>query len=343
MDQNVIDEIIKLSQNENPFGPSPFALEAVKNNLSKMSLYPEPHSKSLKDEFSDHLGIIPENIFVCAGLVESLDIMIRNFIAKGENLIIPKITFVAYKLLAKVFNIETRFSEMKDYGIDIDSILGNYDEKTKLIIIANPNNPTGTIVSETDLIRLMETISSDTFVVADEAYCEYVNRADFPKTIQLLQRYPNLILLRTFSKIYGLAGLRVGFAIAHENIIEKLEHHQAPFTVSKVASIAATAAIKDHKFLEKSSKSNLEARNLLERELSQLGYKIVLSQSNFIYIYFGSQEERDRVWDILSDNNILVRKTDSFGDEKAFRMSIPKPENCQKVIDVMRPNSVVQK
>jgi len=170
-------------------------------NCDQMNRYPEPHSSTLKNEFSDHLGVLSENIFVCAGLVESLDIMIRNFIEKGENLIIPEITFVAYRLLAKVFHVETRFSQMKDYGIDIDSIIENCDEKTKLIIIANPNNPTGTIVNETDLIRLMETVPKHTYVVADEAYCEYVNRVDFPNTMKLLQRYPNLIMLRTFSKI----------------------------------------------------------------------------------------------------------------------------------------------
>ena len=335
MDKNIVEEIIKLSQNENNFGPSPMALKAVMENCDQMNRYPEPHSKTLKDEFSNHLGIIPENIFVCAGLVESLDIMIRNFIAKGENLIIPEITFVAYKLLAKVFNVETRFSKMSNYQIDIDSIIENCDEKTKLIIIANPNNPTGTIVNETDLIRLMEIVPKSTYVVADEAYCEYVNRVDFPNTMKLLQRYPNLIMLRTFSKIYGLAGLRVGFAVAHEDIIKKLEYYQAPFTVSQVATIAASAAIKDHKFLAKSSEDNSKARGLLERELSQLGYNVVPSQSNFIYIHFESQEERDRVCELLSDKNVLVRKTDPFGDNKAFRITVPRLKNAQKVIDAL--------
>ncbi len=342
MDQKVVEDIIKLSQNENNFGPSPMALKAVMENCDQMNRYPEPHSKTLKEEFSDHLGVLSENIFVCAGLVESLDIMIRNFIAKGENLIIPEITFVAYKLLAKVFDVETRFSEMKDYGIDIDSIIENCDEKTKLIIIANPNNPTGTIVPETDLIRLMETVPKSTYVVADEAYCEYVNRVDFPNTMKLLQRYPNLIMLRTFSKIYGLAGLRIGFAVAHEDIIEKLEYFQAPFTVSQVASIAAAAAIKDHKFIEKSFKNNLEAKSVLERELSHMGYKVVPSQSNFIYIHFKTQEERDGVCNLLSDKNVLVRKTDHFGDDKAFRITVPRPQNCQKVIAALSHYQSVQ-
>lgn len=335
MDQNNLEEIIKLSQNENPSGPSPFALQAVNDNLENMNRYPEPHSATLKEEFADHLNMLPENIFVCAGLVESLDIMIRNFIQEGENLIIPEVTFVAYKLLAKVFNVDTRFSTMKDYGIDIDSVIENYDEKTRLIIIANPNNPTGTMVGESDLIKLLETVSKDTFVVADEAYCEYVNRRDFPNSIDLLQRYPNLIVLRTFSKIYGLAGMRVGYAVAKEEIIENLELYQSPFTVGYLATVAASAAIKDVKFVEESFQMNLTARKLLESALSELSFKIVPSQSNFIYIHFETKEERDRVYNQLTIENVLVRTTDPFGDEKAFRITIPKPEDCQKVIDCL--------
>lgn len=307
-----------------------------------MSRYPEPHAASLKEEFADHFGTLPENIFISAGLVESLDILIRNFIAKDENLIIPTITFVAYKLLAKVFDVETRYTKMNNYQIDIDSILENCDEKTKLIIIANPNNPTGTIISETEVIRLMENVPKSTYVIMDEAYSEYVNRADFPNTMQLLERYPNLIRLKTFSKIFGLAGLRIGFAVAHEDIIKKLEYFQAPFTVNQIASIAASAAIKDKKFLKRSAESNLEVRNRIEKELEKLGYNFVPSQSNFIYIYFKTQEERDKIFDVFIKNNILVRKTDLFGDEKAFRITFPKPEYCQRVIDVLAQNVIVQ-
>jgi len=339
MENIELQEIIKLSQNENPLGPSPMALKAIMEECKTVNRYPEPHSITLKTEFAEHFGQNPENIFVCAGLVESLDIMIRNFVKEGENLIIPEITFVAYKLLAKVFQVETRFSKMKDYQIDIDSIIENYDEKTRLIIIANPNNPTGTIVTESDLIRLMETVSPDTYVVADEAYCEYVNRVDFPKTIDLLERYPNLIVLRTFSKIYGLAGLRVGFVIAHEDVIKKLDYYQAPFTVNFMAKVAASAAIKDVHFLKNSFEKNLKSKRLLESELVSLGFQIVPSQSNFVYVYFDSQESRDSVFDRLCDKNVFIRKMDHFGDKKAMRITVPKIENCHKVIDCLSKKS----
>jgi len=336
MDTKEAEYIIKLSQNENPLGPSPLALQAIHEYSLSMNRYPEPHSQTLKYDLAKHIGLLPEKVFVCAGSIEALDIIIRNFIEKGENLILAEITFVAYKLLANVFGVDTRFSKMKDYRIDIHSILDLYDEKTKLIIIANPNNPTGTIITHDELVKLMESVSPNTYVIMDEAYCEYVSSPDFPKTIDLQNEYPNLIILRTFSKIYGLAGLRVGYAIAHSDLIERLEYLQAPFTVNLMATAAVMATLKDTHFVEENYKTNLESRNFLERELVQLGYNVIPSQSNFIYIHFDTSEERDLHFDRLANKKVLIRKMCPFGDAKAFRMTIPKPDDCQKVIDILR-------
>src|SRR5680860_286198 len=164
MNKKEADEVIKLSQNENPFGPSTLALKAVREHVESMNRYPEPHSTTLKSEFANHLGLTPDNIFVCAGLVETLDILIRNIIKPGENLVIPEITFVAYRLLSRVFHVDTHFAEMKNYAIDIDSVIEKADEKTKVIILASPNNPTGTIICEKDLVRILKNVSSNTYV-----------------------------------------------------------------------------------------------------------------------------------------------------------------------------------
>lgn len=331
----VTENTIKLSQNENPLGPSPLALKAIREFSFSMNRYPEPHSQTLKEDLAKHLGISPKTVFVSAGSIESLDIIIRNFIDKDENLILPEISFVAYKLLAEVFGVQTRFSKMNDYRIDIDSMLELYDEKTKLIIIANPNNPTGTIITHDELVKLMETISSKTYVIIDEAYCEYVSDSDFPKSMGLQKDYPNLIILRTFSKIYGLAGLRVGYAIANSDIVEKLEYLQAPFTVNLLATTAVTATLKDTQFVEKSYMTNLESRSLLEKEFIKLGFKVIPSQSNFIYIHFDTSKERDLYFDRLTNKKVMIRKMCPFGDDKALRITIPKPEDCQKVIDTL--------
>ncbi len=336
IDKIKAEDIIKLSQNENPLGSSPMALKAVIERSNLMYRYPEPHSISLKSDLAKHLKIGDEYILVTAGLVEALDIIIRNFIDKGENLILPKLTFVAYRLLSEVFNIETRFAQMKDYRIDIDSIIKNYDDKTKAIIIANPNNPTGNIITEKELIKLMETVLPHTYVVIDEAYREYVSDRDYPNTLKLQKKYPNIIVLRTFSKIYGLAGLRVGYAIASKEIIDKIEYYQSPFTVNYLATVAASAALKDKQFIKDSFNMNLKSRSFLEKELVALGYNVVRSQSNFIFIFFNKQNDRDLAFNKLANKNVMVRKMGPFGDFKAFRITIPRRENCEKIIDCLK-------
>jgi histidinol-phosphate aminotransferase len=335
MNKKASEGIIKLSQNENPVGPSPLALKAIKEHGFLINRYPEPHSSTLKVELANELALSPDNIFVSAGSIELLDIFIRNFIGENENIIIPKLTFVAYKIIAEVFGVTIIFSGMKDYRIDIDSILENYNNQTKMIIIANPNNPTGTIISEKEMIKLLENVSPQTFVVIDEAYCEYVSDSDYPNTFELQKQYPNLITLRTFSKIYGLAGLRVGYAIAAQDIIERLDHYQPPFTVNQMAAVAASASLKDKKFLKDSIETNKKTRTRLEKELTGLGYNVIPSEGNFIFIHFDRIEERDLIFEQLKDQNVLTRKMDFFGDSKALRITVPKPDNCQYVIDCL--------
>lgn len=334
--KNASEEIIKLSQNENPFGASPLALKAISENYLSVNRYPEPHSATLKAEIANHLELSIDNIFVSAGSIEALDILIRNFFGEGGNLIIPKLTFVAFKIIAEVFGVETKFSQMRDYSIDIESIIENYDEKTKGIIVASPNNPTGTILTKKELIKLLDHVLPHTYIIIDEAYCEYVSDHNYPDTLELQKQYPNLIVLRTFSKIYGLAGLRVGYAIATKEIIAKIEHYQPPFTVNRLASIAASAAIKDKQYVKDSFKVNLKTRSFIEKELRSLGYQIVPSQGNFIFIHFDNKKERDSIFDMLKSKNVVARKMEYFGDPKAFRLTVPKSENCQYVIDCFK-------
>ncbi len=336
LEQTKAEEKIKLSQNENPLGPSPKALEAVVAQANSMNRYPEPHSGSLKSILANYHQLSPKNIFVSAGLVEALDIIIRNFVDKGENLIIPKLTFVAYKLLAKIFDVETKFARMNEYRIDVDSIIEHYDAKSKLIIIANPNNPTGNIITEKELLKLLRTVLPHTYVVIDEAYCQYVADENYPDTLKLQRTYPNLIVMRTFSKIYGLAGLRVGYTIAAKDIIEKFEYYQAPFTVGRLAAVAVSAAIKDEKFVRDSFEMNLRGRSFIEEELGNLGLHVLRSQSNFIFVFFDNQEERDVTFDKLARSKLIARKMDPFGESKAFRVTVPRLENCKKIIDCLK-------
>jgi histidinol-phosphate aminotransferase len=336
MDLNKTQNNIKLSQNENPFGPSPKAIEAVLKNFDKVSLYPEPHSISLKNKLAEKLHLSSENIFVSSGLVESIDILIRNLIAKDENLIIPELTFVAYKILADVFKKEVRLSKMKNFHVDVDDILSRYDEKTKAIIIANPNNPTGTVISENELLKILDNVQQSTYVVIDEAYIEYANHPDYPDTLKLQKKYSNLVVMRTFSKIYGLAGLRVGYTIANKELIEKLDFLQAPFTVNRMASIAALNAIDDDYYIKMCATANLSSREKLFNEIISIGWNVVPSEGNFLFVYFENEKERDFFFDLLEEKKVLARKTDLFGENSAFRITIGTPEMNEIVIQHLR-------
>ncbi len=221
-------KFIKLSQNENPLGPSPKVQVAIREACSGIHRYPEPHSYTLRKKLANSLDLDPGHVFVSAGLVESLDIVIRNFVGDGGNMIIGEIAFVAYRLISEVYGVETRFASLRDYRMDIDNILGLCNEHTRLIIVANPNNPTGSTISETELVRLLEQVPTETIVVIDEAYCEYVAQPDFPDSLELLKRFPNLSVMRTFSKIYGLARMRVDYSVASKEIVEKTGYYQAP-------------------------------------------------------------------------------------------------------------------
>jgi histidinol-phosphate aminotransferase len=336
MDKKTADDIIKLSQNENPLGPSPKAMEAVRKSCINIYRYPEPHSHTLRGKIADKIGREVSNVFVSAGMVEAIDIAIRNFVPKGCNMITGEITFVAYKLLANVFNIEARYAKLNNYRIDIDEVISLYDEKTRLIIVANPNNPTGTIISETELVKLLDHVSPETIVVADEAYHEYVKSPDFPNSLALQSKYPNLVVMRTFSKIYGLAGLRVGYTVASEEIIKQFDLFQAPFTVNHMAAEAVIAALEDSEFVEESIEANTNGRRFLAKELTKLGFHVVPSESNFLFLHFKNKEHRDQVYDSLFSKNVLVRKTDLFGDDCAFRVTVGKPGNIQKIINHFR-------
>jgi len=336
MDLNHIQNNIKLSQNENPFGPSPKAIKAVLENSNKVSIYPEPHSTVLKAKLADKLKLSSDNIFVSSGLVESLDILIRNFIAKDENLIIPELTFVAYKILADVFKKEVRISEMKDFYVDVDDILSRYDEKTKAIIIANPNNPTGTIILNNELLKIMNNVQASTLVVIDEAYIEYASHSDYPDTLKLQKEYPNLIVMRTFSKIYGLAGLRIGYTVATKELINKFDYFQAPFTVNKMAAIAALNALDDEDYINMCAKANNSCREKLFKEIISIGWKVIPSDGNFLFIYFNTENERDFFFNLLEERKVLARKTDMFGEKRAFRITIGTPKMNELVIKHLR-------
>lgn len=221
---------------------------------------------------------------------------------------------------------------MNNYRTDLSIISKLCDEKTKLVFLANPNNPTGTIFTHDELKQFLNKLNPNTLVIIDEAYFEYVNDSGFPNSLELLNTYPNVIILRSFSKIYGLAGLRIGYGIAHQNIINKIENQRTPFTVNILATVAAIASFKDDGFIEHSVNNNEKQRNYLYAGLKNLGFNVLPSQSNFLYIYFYNKLERDVIYDQLIDAGLQTRKMEPFGDEKALRISIGDEIANKKIV-----------
>lgn len=328
--------IIKLSQNENPFGASPKALTAIANNYQSIYRYPDMIHETLRNKLAQKYERLTENIINTAGSVELVDLIIKTFVGFNENIVTSKITFVAYDLLAKINQRECRHADLVAYTINPQNILSLCDAKTKVVFIANPNNPTGTIISHNSLRELLQTLPSSIFVAIDEAYAEYVTDGSYPDSFELQKIFPNLIILRTFSKIYGLAGLRIGYAVANKDIIQSLLKNRTPFSVSNLAAAAACAALDDTEFITECAFINQQERVVLYNELTRLDCVTVPSNTNFIFAEFKSWEEKDKILNSLKSDGILARDIKPFGVEKGLRLSIGRPEENLKLIKCLR-------
>jgi histidinol-phosphate aminotransferase len=329
------DDVIRLAQNENPYGASPKVLEAIKKNIDSISLYPDFVLTKLKNNIAEINQVLPDEIAVSAGSCALIDQIVFNFVKPGENIVFPELTFIAYKLCAEIHNREYRLAEMDNYYISLENILKLCDNKTKVVFLANPNNPTGTIFTHTEIIDFLNKIPKGTYVVLDEAYNEYVEDKDFPDSRSILKLYENVIIFRSFSKIYGLAGLRVGYAIAEKSLIKEIEKNRIPFTVTTISNYAALEALKDKEFVKECVMKNQQERELLVNGLISLGYNVVPSHSNFVFIYFSSTVERDKMYNTLFENKIIVRKLEAFGDNHSLRISIGKPEENFKIMECL--------
>jgi len=327
--------VIRSAQNENPYGASPRVLDAILKNINCVSLYPDFILTELKDKLAKKNRVTSDEIIVSPGSCALIDQLISRMVKDNENIVIPKLTFIVYKLCAGIHNRECRQAAMQNYYISLNNIFNLCDRKTKLIFLANPNNPTGTIFTHSQIINFLNKIPEEIFVILDEAYNEYVSDKDFPNYIAILKQYKNVIILRSFSKIYGLAGLRIGYGIAQKPVIEDLEKNKVPFSVSTISNIAALAALEDKAYVHKCVIKNAQGRELLVNCLSALGYKILPSQGNFVFVYFPTTVERDKVHAILLKNKIIVRKLEPFGDSKSLRISIGKTHDNRKILDCL--------
>jgi histidinol-phosphate aminotransferase len=330
-----LDKIIKLASNENPLGASPKAIEAIKENLYKINRYPESSSYSLKNSLSEFISVKPENIIIGNGSSEIIYLVLQCFISSNyDSVIYPFPSFLIYEILTYTVggkSIKVNLDEKFYYNID--KILKSITSKTKVIILCNPNNPTGTIIYKDQINYFLRKIPDSIIIISDEAYCEYAENKDYGSMLPYINK-KNIIIARTFSKLFGLAGLRIGYGIAKKEIIEILERIRPPFNTTLISQEAANAALKDTDFIEKTKKINNEGKQFLYSKLKNLGINYTETEANFILVKFGKKTEE--ICNKLLHKGIIIRKMTSFGLTDYARITIGTKQENRFFIDKLK-------
>lgn len=315
-----ITDVIKLASNENPLGPSPRAIEAITAFASKVNAYPDGNCFYLKKALAAGLNCAPEEIVLGNGSDNLLMLLGATFLNPADEIIMGSPSFSEYDFSAKVMGAKTVKVPLKNFTYDLEGIAAALTDKTKIVFICNPNNPTGTIVTAAEVESFMREIPDNVLVVFDEAYYEYVGDATYPDSLQYVKKNKNVIVLRTFSKIYGLAGLRIGYGVAPKEIISAINRVREPFNVNLLAQKAALAALSDADFLEKSRAVNAAGKEMLYDALRARGLEFVPTEGNFIFINTGLDSQE--VFQKLLRQGVIVRTGDIFGHHKFIRVTV---------------------
>ncbi|MFH1202166.1 MAG: histidinol-phosphate transaminase [Candidatus Omnitrophota bacterium] len=328
-----LKKVIKVASNENPLGPSPLSLEAINKALGDINRYPDGSCFYLKKALAKNLRVKPSNLILGNGSDELIDIIIKAFLNEDEEALTSRNTFLEYEIVAKANARLVRAIPMKNFRYDLKAIKNAIRPKTKLVFIANPNNPTGTYVSQKEVGDFFKGLPKNIIVVFDEAYLEFVDKKDFPNTMALIIR-ENIIILRTFSKIYGLAGLRVGYGIARESFISGLERIRQPFNVNSLAQVAAAAAIEDKAFVKKTRSLILKEKMYLYQALDAIDVDYIPSAANFILIDL--EKEGSVVFKNMLREGVIVRDMLPYGLKNYIRVTIGRRKENERFIEVLK-------
>lgn len=329
-----LKKIIKLASNENPLGPSPKAVEAIKAGLSSINRYPESSCFYLKEALAKIFGLKPKNFIIGNGSDEIIVLALRTLINPGDEVIVATPTFLIYEIQAKACGANIKTVPLRDFRYDLMKMKEAISAKTKIIFIANPDNPTGTYVTETEVLEFMDNISKKTIVFFDEAYFEFAkNFSDFPDTLKFLKDR-NVIITRSFSKAYGLAGIRIGYGISSPEIIDYLERVREPFNVNTLAQVAAVQALKDKKFLHETLKTTEEGKKFLYRQFDKLGLAYIPSAANFILVDVNTDGKK--VFELMLKEGVIVRDMQAWGLDNFIRVTIGTNEENKKFIKALK-------
>lgn len=315
-------DIIKLASNENPLGPSPKALAAIEKALPELTLYPDGAGFELKAALSQKLGVSQEQITLGNGSSDLIDFAVRTFASLGDNIVVSQHAFAIYEIIAQICGVDCIKVPAKNYGHDLDAMARAINAHTKVVFITNPNNPTGTWLDQEQMLAFLRQVPPHVIVFLDEAYWEFVQSASYANGLELLKEFPNLIVARTFSKAYGLAALRVGYGISSAQIANLLNRVRPPFNVNSLAMTAATAALNDSAYVQRSIDTNTEGLKQLEQGFDALNIEYIPSVANFIAFKIPAPHQASAVFGQLLAKGIIVRPVAGYEMPQHLRVSV---------------------
>ncbi len=327
-------DVVKLSSNENPLGPSPLAVEAIRQGLEGLNLYPNG-GLSLRKVLAGMFDLKVENVIAGSGSEGIISNIIRAFLCDEDEVLTTESAFIGFQVLAKSRGVMYRAVPYKDWHYDLPAIARQINEHTKIIYLANPNNPTGTIFTRHEFDDFYRHVPERVLIILDEAYFEYAkDNPRYPDSMHY--RYDNVITLRTFSKIYGLAGIRIGYGFAHEELIGNLLKVKLPFEPSTLAQAAGIGALADKEFVHRSLEVNARGMELLTTSFRAMGLKVVPSETNFIMLVLADEAEAKRVSQGLLEHGIIIRPLRAFGLPHCVRISTGKDEDNRSCVEAMK-------
>jgi histidinol-phosphate aminotransferase len=327
-----IRDIVKLASNENPLGASPRALQAMRAALEDIARYPDGNGFELKAAISRHHGVAPEGIVLGNGSNDVLELAARVFLRPGAAAVYSQHAFAVYPLVTQAMGALGIETPARDYGHDLAAMLRAITPDTRIVFIANPNNPTGTLLAPNAVQAFLRAVPREVLVVLDEAYNEYLPRGLRADSVAWLRQFPNLVVTRTFSKAYGLAGLRVGFALAEPGVADLMNRVRQPFNVNSVAQAAAVAALEDQAFVERSYEVNAEGMALITDGLRRLGLEFIPSYGNFLAFRIG---DAARAYRRLLELGVIVRPVAGYAMPEHLRVSIGLPAENRRFLEAL--------
>ena len=324
-------EIVKLASNENPLGPSPKALAAMREALERSHFYPDGGGWALRGAIADKLGLDRENVVLGNGSNEIIEFLGHAFLRPGDEVLTARHAFAVYTLMAQLFGAKTVEVPDPAFTHDLEAMLVSISRRTRQIFIANPNNPTGTMVGQREIDRFMDRVPDEVLVIFDEAYYEFLDNP--PDVLKFVRAGRNVVVMRTFSKIQGLAGLRIGYGVASRELAEVLQKTRQPFNVNSIAQAAALAGIQDEEHMRKTRELTKEGREFLQREFSSMNLEFVPSSANFVLVRVG---DGDEVFRSLLRRGLIIRAMRSYKLPEWVRVSVGTTDQNERFIGEMR-------